>query len=204
MSRIKCVRWPPTLPDCVYTTLVYKDIAAASATGGVTAGVYVYKGNGCYDPNLTGVGGQPNRFDEMNAMFQSWRVRWSTIEVRFINNSTSQFLDIGIAAMVPSAALAQSSTYVEQPYAKFKVLGTRGSGREIRYIKAYATTKKIFGMRQHDVSFLGSATADPVNTWHWHIFVQNVDKATAASASLSVKIRYGIEFLNRKAAATSS
>jgi len=68
LAGFKDVEWPDVLP----VKLVYNDYRAVVASG--NQATYVYRLNSCFDPDQTGVGGQPAGFDQLKALYGRYRV----------------------------------------------------------------------------------------------------------------------------------
>lgn len=60
------------VPDCTLIKMTYSDYRTLTAA--VNQANYVYKFNSCFDPDFTGVGGQPDGFDQWKTLYQQYRV----------------------------------------------------------------------------------------------------------------------------------
>jgi len=68
LTLFRPVEWPDVLP----VKLKYDDFRAITAAG--NQGLYVYRINSIFDPDFTGVGGQPGGFDQLKALYGRYRV----------------------------------------------------------------------------------------------------------------------------------
>jgi hypothetical protein len=60
------------LPDCTLIKMTYSDYRTITSAG--SQGNYIYKFNSLFDPDFTGVGGQPDGFDQWKALYLQYRV----------------------------------------------------------------------------------------------------------------------------------
>jgi len=60
------------VPDVTLIKMVYSDYRVIVA--GASQASYVYRINSCLDPDFTGVGGQPDGFDQWKTLYQQYRV----------------------------------------------------------------------------------------------------------------------------------
>lgn len=201
---IRQLRWPSVpIPDKIYIRMKYVQTLDITQTGGgASPNTYLFRGNSVFDPNQSGIGGQAQRYDQMSAMFRKYKVRWSRIVVRFINNSASEFADVGVVPLRNQSALASHWEYAEQPYARVSLLGTRNGGHEVKWLKNFVTTKKLCGNTLTDEEFSGSA-GNPTTVWSWHIWSQNTDRLVNTNIAIEVTVTYGTEWYDRKEAALS-
>jgi len=65
----------------------YSDMIAVSSLAFGTYQGHAFNGNGLYDPDDTGTGHQPRGFDQIKALYRTYRVTASSIRVRFCNLS---------------------------------------------------------------------------------------------------------------------
>lgn len=70
------------LPDTTMIKMVYSDYRALGAAGSQAS--YVYRLNSCFDPDFTGVGGQPDGFDQWKTLYQQYRVMACDVQVHAV------------------------------------------------------------------------------------------------------------------------
>jgi len=68
LAGFRDVEWP----DCDCVKLVYNDFRAVVAAG--NQATYLYRLNSVFDPDETGVGGQPAGFDQLKTLYGRYRV----------------------------------------------------------------------------------------------------------------------------------
>lgn len=68
--------------------MVYTDLVYISTTAGF--GKFTFSANGIYDPNLTGVGGQPMYFDQLAALYNHYCVTSSFLEYQVMATNVNR------------------------------------------------------------------------------------------------------------------
>lgn len=172
---------------------------------------YTFRGNGLYDPDETGVGVQPEGFDEMMALYDNYRVHGSKIIVDFINESSSTFAStkaVAVYASRDNAPAPASSVEVAQRHSGHRLLGLGTSGiPKVRITRSSLTGKSYAtpDIRTGDM-FSGTASANPSNEWYWNVVSSSIDDAsthTSYPVTMLVRIVYDVEFHNPKELAMS-
>lgn len=95
------------IPDIKRMRLTYRDLITDTCSGSQTE--YVYRLNSCFDPDLTGVGGQPAGFDQWKVMYGYYRVvavRWTVVVLAQGSSGN------GLLAVAPSNL---SASYLDAP-----------------------------------------------------------------------------------------
>lgn len=168
------------VPDEAWIKFKYTYFIQDTAGAGNTTVVECFRGNGPYDPYQTGIGTQPQGFDQWlgaNAFYQRYYVSASKIKV-VLDNQTPN--DGTIITVIPSkdvysiASSASNAVYM-QPYNMTKYLAEQGNGNTRAKFLYYMTTNKMWGQRgcevEEDFSALYNTT--PANQWYWNIIIQS-------------------------------
>lgn len=95
------------VPDCTLIKMVYADYRAVASAAG--QGSYVYRFNSCFDPDATGVGGQPDGFDQWKTLYQQYRVVACGVHVECQALAT-----VALCTVTPSVSITPSSSAEEQ------------------------------------------------------------------------------------------
>jgi hypothetical protein len=91
LSGFQPVMWPTVFP----AKLVYSDYRTVTCAS--SQAEYVYRLNSVFDPDQTGVGGQPDGYDQLKVLYGRYRVIAVGVEVECIGQSAS-----GLIAIAPS------------------------------------------------------------------------------------------------------
>jgi hypothetical protein len=194
-----------TVPSSVRTVLAYSRRGTIVCNAGVS-NQNIFTGNGPFDPDVTGVGGQPLGYDQWHAFYNKNRTLASVIEVSFSNttgasaatvtfewalaptNSSSTFLDVDTAACVP--------------YAKQGIVNTNLVGMPRGPIRSRMETDLIMGLPKSGVliddNLAGSSGANPAELWYWQFVVQPLDHASTATVEYQVRLFYLVDFFDEQ------
>lgn len=176
--------------------LIYMEYGVSINPGVGTAGTYVFTANGCYDPNVTGVGHQPAGFDQLMAIYNEYVVIGSTITARFIGTDSNIACICGVALTDFSTTSADPRVYVENGNCKWGQMSTFKSGGDMITITHKADISKF--SRQSIVdedSFSGTASTNPTDTHYYHLWVSATDALSDPGATVvNVEIKYDVIF----------
>jgi len=199
------IRQPTGVPDRLYVKLVYREqLSWTTASGNL--GDNVYRGNSIFDPDLTGTGGQPMGFDQWAAFYFSYTVLGSKIEVSSqINGGSAQTNRMGITPSNLSNAMTGHEAAEEAPYTKARrlIVGSGGANNASGGgdLTCYMSTAKMVGVKREAVqiedAFGALVTANPTNTWFWHVW-NYVPAGDTQSLYQNVKITYYVVFETRQ------
>ncbi len=172
--------------------------AVYNATTG-TAFDQLYRLNSLFDPDESGVGGQPTGFDQLAALYNRYRV-WNTRwKFRILSTISS---GVGLV-LVPSnnttslGTLAGAQHAMSLPYAKWTstASGTRGENLMGQMDLA------LLNGRTHqqyidDDTTAALVTANPTEVLDLHMVVFSLDQTTTINANILVFFEYDVEFFD--------
>lgn len=156
---------------------------------------YVFTGNGPFDPNSTGTGGQPVAYDQWSSQYSRQRTISSVIKVEFTSESTSVGgVYFSIFPSTTSGGATSLQDAVCQKYSVYKNCGNDGS-HNIVTLRNKMTTTKMWGQPiMQDDLFGSTVSALPNNLWYWII---NAYSTNNVVYSMLVTITYHIRFYRR-------
>jgi len=188
------------LPDHFRTSLTYYEQIAYVASN--TPQLYVFRGNGPYDPNQTGSGAQPVGWDNLATFYTSSYVIGSKLEILVCNNSTSP-LQLAVSPCITSSLLSTYDAARLYPHSKTMMLD--GTGRGGVSYKQMSSSKSTLDMwnEPYDRDFTSLVTDVPLNQWFWITNFQSVGQAFAISADVQFRVTYDVIFTGRKLVALS-
>jgi hypothetical protein len=150
LSGFQPVMWPTVFP----AKLVYSDFRAVSCAS--SQAEYVYRLNSVFDPDQTGVGGQPDGFDELKDQYGLYRVVAVDVEVQCVGQAAN-----GLLAIAPSDTVGPFTSAEEVAglrYAKSAVFSSTERAR----VRARYHIGKLLGYS--DDSVLGNSNLDAAIT----------------------------------------
>jgi len=181
-------------------TLRYSEgvnITSSAATNAL--GTYVFSANGCYDPNVTGVGNQPRGFDQLMALYDHYTVKSAKVSVRFLNQSASSRPYVGIAVRDSTTAFAELKDMMEYDGSIVSKLplarSTAGAAKDMATcLETRVDIAKFLGRANamSDPELKGSAGANPSELVQFHVMVVNTEGAVACDVNAVVTIEYDV------------
>lgn len=189
------------------TTLKYSDVVVMATTVGTGFVTYALKANSLYDPDYTGIGHQPLRFDQLAAMFNQYRVRSARIKITFAVGDTS----VSASSLGPwRCTISKSRTNYTLPgtgtdYATHAEM--EGAQTGVLTTQQHLTLYQTFNWDELGFNNIEEAntnvTADPLNVMTWIISVYNQGNVAATNVLVNLDISFDSEFIQPKTIATS-
>lgn len=178
------------IPDIMKVELYYDEqLAVLSAQSGA---LYVFAGNDCYDPDVTGTGHQPLGYDQWSAFYSRYRVTSSNIEVKL--QRTSEACEFVVCPTPDTTATIVN--IAEQPFSKIATVSSSVSNHKIKH---YMSTMEILGLKSMEDDQISAGIGySPNRKWYWVIGTYSYDSTTTITTHLSIRIKFYVEFYQRK------
>jgi len=177
-------------------TLRYAQVKTPTAA----TNVFTLRGNGLFDPDVTGAGSQPTGFDEYMALYKNFRVLGSRCIAMFASGSTTFGSGTSLLAVRADdnsgAVPASNSDILAQRNSIYSL--NHGIGAPVSRVSAHNTTQSITKLSPKSPDLAGTASADPTVQWHWHVSVNSIDASSTPAGRLFVIIEYDVEFFGMK------
>jgi hypothetical protein len=180
---------PRLLGDTHRCTMFYRQ--QIPYTSVLSPQLYVFRGNGPYDPDVTGTGSQPVGFDQLGLFFTSYYVVGSRIKIVLINETVVP-LQLSVVPAVSSTAVTTfDNSLLLNGVRYITVDGITKGGTSYKTLVSSQATLDIFGTN-FDTNYSSAFTTNPSTQWYWLINFQSSDQATTISAELQVSIFYDV------------
>lgn len=184
------------------------------APGAVGAAAkYVWRCNGPYDPNMTGVGHQPMFWDTYANMYNHAVVIGAKIRAKVWSESSNTTYGSMVGIKIDDdATISQNVMTVmelKDPLFKVRMMRTNAGGNQaVANITHTYSPKKFFGIKdiKDNRENIGSLTnTTPSEQAYWVLFWQHVDGSTTFTSNLKgyVIIDYIISFSEPKDQSTN-
>lgn len=179
----------------------YLELDPAAAAQGVRN---IFRANGCYDPDQSGIGHQPLGFDQWSAFYDQYVVLGSKCTARFMANSESVNFNsglVGIWLTDGQGSIPAIETLMEQPGIVSKMLTNAYGSRGAVVCKKNFSAKKFFGVRdvKDNRDDLGAnVTADPSSQAWYSVYFHSINAYNPTSITVQVTIDYIVHFSERK------
>lgn len=177
------------------TTITYVANFISITSGAGTLGGYVFSANGCFDPDITGTGGQPMGFDQMMIYYNHYAVLNSRCRVCY-KATTAANPAVGLAVSGSSTPLTSVEQLLEAGKVSWKWLMGTGVNGNSTCLSARVSTALFQGVKnvQDDPDLRGDSASNPAEQSYYLLYVWNPIDSTVASASVSVRIEYDVLF----------
>jgi len=194
-------KFPEIAPTLQNVRLTYGD-AWALASGAATFAHNDFKINSLYDPDGTGVGGQPTGFAQWMALFSRYRVRAVTLELTFQNRSAFPVLCGVIASndhgSFPTTGILYQQALLEHigPFNRGYLLGNSGTAASFKKFTMRVPVAALYpGIGEKDADFYALHDADPTRVAWANCCVVSMDHTTTAvTVDMVVQLHFDCEF----------
>ena len=195
---------PSAFPQSLKVRLRYADSKTYTST--VTAVKQVYRGNGPFDPDLTGTGHQPLGLDEYFKAYSAMRCMGSSIKIWISNETAGTHAMVALQA-TSSEDVSPATIFPYFEYGRAKVLQVAGDNEAQGIMRMSQSTAAMLGRTDAEVKanadFSSSTGGLPSQAWLWRIASQNVDLSTSTVLRITVQLLYTIVFFQKKLLAES-
>lgn len=206
------LKGPSGFPDRIKVKLTYYDQYQFTITLGL-GGLQQWRGNSCFDPDLTSTGHQPTAFQQWASFYGKYRVYASALRIVGVTPGDSDMVgssSTGITIItLPSIDATTSLNFVDlaqEPYAKVR---TSTYYTPIREMTNYISTSKMFGQDLKSIAsednYAALTSANPVDVWYWKMYVLPSSTLTTNTYyyAIDAKLDYYVEFFGRNTLQTS-
>lgn len=191
-------QWQNPLPNVSRLAFRYIDggFSDTLTSGGVYQSTHVFRGNGLYDPDYTGVGVQPYGYDQWVAVYGTdWsaNVYSSSIAVNWaITSATaSQVKCYVIPYRNTTFDYTDNADLRVMRYCRWKETSKETGITRKNWMRSYCTTRMLYpNMSVKDADFTAGAGGSPPKVWYWHIIFDSDSVAEEIEITYDVKIKY--------------
>lgn len=157
--------------------LRYVDYTYISAATGSLAS-RIYRANSLYDPDYTGTGHQPMRFDQLSALFARYIVLGSKITVTW-QGAAAADVTPAVCTLVLDDDVTPPTNYqevIEQGKSKYMMVNNNGSRTPQRISQTFSA-KKFFGLnnvKDNQSPYGALCTASPADDAYFTLSLQSI------------------------------
>lgn len=168
-----------------------------------TANSYFFRGNGPFDPDLTGTGNQPSGYDEWSTLYTFQKTLGSRIKVRMISlAATLTYFRFCVGPNPTTSASYNNANGIDNmavgKYVQTRevVTNTKPQVVDMTMSTAKAVGRSLMAVENEDdyASAIGSL---PANQWTWQIMLDSLDLTNTASVTVIVELWYDVVFFQR-------
>lgn len=164
----------------------------------------IWQVNSLYDPDTTGVGHQPNGFDQMMVLYKEYVVRRAYIELEIWNSDNTQAQMAVLSVSNLATPYGDIAVELESGNSEFRTIGVSQGGQAIVKMKKWIDISKFMGtdVTKDDV-YVGTAAASPNKGCYVHLGVTSQNNADSAAVYVYGLIKFDVEFRSPNYAARS-
>lgn len=197
-ASMQTIRSVLGMPDKTRVKLKYQ-VPLSMASGGGVLAQHVFRGNGPFDPDLTGGGTQPLAYDQWASFYDKQRTRGTKLSVQMSNTNTTTPCIVSLFPSTLATALSTPQEIMSQPYCSTSLMSISAGTSRSHSLSRYMSTKKMFGLKSIDeednlASLIGTT---PTDQWYWHIYIFSPSGSTSVTAMGIVSMTFFVEFFNR-------
>jgi len=185
------------VPSRFITKHKYAEAVTVSVAG---CAKYLYNLNGMWDPNRTGIGGQPYGYDQLAQLYQRYRV----IACKYVVSAVSgDGANIAVAALPSNEALTALIGTVSEarmhPRAKYI---TQNTGGTLKMLKGNVYLPSLVGRSKaqymSDERYQAINTANPTELAVLNLFGQGIndDPLFNANITFNILLEYTVEWFD--------
>jgi len=183
-------------PSMVRMTLKYSASIAMSTS---TVLSQVFRGNGPYDPDVTGTGGQPYNYDDWAILYNRYRVHACMIKWKFVPAQNGHFRVV-CTPTNSSSAWSSADNVISAPRSKWQggwsSTSTVDGSTPLSQIVQRATTSSILGEEKGD-RFQSLYNTTPADPWYWFLLLESSDGSTTIAGRMLVELHYTMDWFDR-------
>lgn len=138
--------------------------------------------------------------DEMNQLYDKWRVNYAVLDIRFWNSETDENFEVIVRPRAGEVLPTMIQEEREQPYVKYGVMGVQGSSRaNLRLVSAInpnalSRRKLVF---DDDALTNGTQTTGPIENYRWGIMISNLEGNNVVNMLVMTKITYYVRWYDK-------
>lgn len=189
-------KWENPVHQAGLYKLTYRDdlfSLSTTAAGGYRA-IYVFSGNSCYDPDVTGAGVQPYGFDQLcgsSTFYQTYRVLGSSIRVRL--HPTTEYTGEVRVILIPfrtTVSTTDVNDVLTMPHIRVLRYSSQ-QGMKSSMVSNYASSRYMFAdFNPNDPTCSAAYNASPAQRWYWNVWVDTLGSSTERTIQFDVSITY--------------
>lgn len=194
-TKINFMTAPVGLPDRYHTIIRYINTFTLDTAGGGFPVSSVYRGNSVFDPDVSGIGGQPMGRDQLAPQYVHYHVNACRCVLKAVLRPSSGGINAGILTLLTgtdSTATTVMLRSMQQARAKYRLLGSGGQSYRIETKNMSSDILPRFTASQ--LAFVGS---NPPDQWFFHVIAEGITPGTDAVVDCTIELYYDVTFQER-------
>jgi len=181
----------------VRVTLVYTDTVLLSSSASVPFTTYTFRANSCFDPDWSGGGHQPYRWDQLTALYQRYEVVKSKIRCQFTTGDrifTSSAYGPWQVGVATSNNATPAGTGTDPGYTLSETTRASHGALTGGMVRTCRTNwdQSLTGNNRHDASLVAGTGSNPGSEGYYIVWCFNQGNVVATDVLASVRIEYDV------------
>lgn len=186
----------------MYTKIRYRQ--KLTLTASTTFQYNVFRLNSPYDPDYSGVGGQPMGFDQLAALYNKFTVYGCKVVVTCAQVGAVPTTVV----MAPQKVVSYGTATPDELQERRLSVSRKCTAERPCVLKRYYPMSGLFGVSKRDIlgdegDFASSSSASPTKNFYLLVGQQPVDSASGTSVYMDVELTYYLKAFENKALARS-
>lgn len=186
----------------------YHDAIILQSSGGNPLPFHTFRCNNLFDPDLTGTGHQPLRYDQLSVLFAAYRVRSAMLKVTFAHpNVAPTSTTTGLGPW--QVAITKSKTNATLPGvgSDFQTAcEMEGSVNSLLTVDETKTLYSTYNYREagyNNIEEVNTGTGTSTTFFHWIISCFNIGNVATTNVVANIDIEFEVEWIEPRTIATS-
>jgi len=190
------VRAMPFFGYKVRKQMPYYTFGAITSGASNLAGAYVFSANGCFDPDITGTGGQPMSFDQAMLFFNHYTVHKCTIKVTFMSDAAALRSTVGLFVSGSSSVTTSLETLIENGDGAIQKLNPASVAESMCTFRRTLDVGKFQSVDDvmDDPNMRGDSASNPTEQAYFHLVVYNTGTTATVQVDFEVELEYDVTF----------
>lgn len=182
------------------SVLPYYELFNITANGSGVAAHYFFSANSLFDPNRTGGGHQPLKFDQIMAMYDKYHVTGAKIIVKALNLSSTEPVIVGVRLLNDNTSTSSVAEIIENGKGKHCILAPAGQDGSTATLVETFSARKFFGVSNplDEDTIQGNQTNSPSNEAFFDVFVHETNSLAIPTVRFIATIQFVSHFTERK------
>ncbi len=166
----------------------------------------VFALNGCYDPDITGIGHQPRYFDQFMGLYVRYRVLRAAVRMTYVPLSTGAAGGVLMSLWPTLVATTLEGTSLQNLLDNPNLISRVANGTGSQFAPSVQTEIDIEALSETDryaTTLYGSSSSNPTYPVYVHVFLATMDITSLLAGQLLVEIMYYTEFSRRNEVSAS-
>lgn len=173
----------------------HETVAFSSATGAVSSNIF--RLNSLFDPNETGVGGQPMYYDQLAAVYGKYVVLNSVIKCTFApvtETAATSCWNVGIVGNQNATISTDGDTNAEQRHSAWAIINGRTGGPNQKTLMLRFNLKDNLNLSYIDSDAQAATNANPDQSYKGVVWCNDIQSTGTTNLIGAVEIIYDVMF----------